>query len=154
MRKRTSLWRKKGDIEIWKIADSEVWKKTKVTKPIKQRWESGRTKALQQNAKLKQQKAAPKRAEKTTMAALKCATEKKFRRLCRTKSLDVDYFKEKQTEEQQTLELPTFCPEASSFGEIEASTGNRMDLWRKNVAAKYEKELTSKCDKYESDKTQ
>ena len=39
--------------------------------------------------KLKQQEAEPKRAEKTRMAAPKCATEKKFRHLCRTKSLDV-----------------------------------------------------------------
>ena len=44
---------------------------------------------LQQKAKLKQQKAAPKRAEKTTMAAQKCAIEKKFRHLCRTKGIDV-----------------------------------------------------------------
>ena len=39
--------------------------------------------------KLKQQKAAPKRAEKTTIAAQKCATEKKFRHFWRTKSVDV-----------------------------------------------------------------
>ena len=44
---------------------------------------------LQQKVKLKQDKAAPKRAEKTTMAAQKCATEKKFRHLCRTKSIVV-----------------------------------------------------------------
>ena len=44
---------------------------------------------LQQKAKLKQQKAALIRAEKTTMAAPKCATEKKFRHLCRKKSFDV-----------------------------------------------------------------
>ena len=44
---------------------------------------------LQQKAQLKQQKAAPKRAEKTTMAAQKCATEKKFQYLCRTKSFVV-----------------------------------------------------------------
>ena len=44
---------------------------------------------LQQNVKLKQQKAAPKRAVKETMAAQKCATEKKFRHLCRTKIIDV-----------------------------------------------------------------
>ena len=43
---------------------------------------------LQQKAKLKQQKAAPKRAQNTTMAAQKCATEK-FRNLYRTKSIDV-----------------------------------------------------------------
>ena len=44
---------------------------------------------LQQKAKLKQQKAAPKRAEKTRTAAQKFATEKKVRHLCRTKSIDV-----------------------------------------------------------------
>ena len=44
---------------------------------------------LQQKAKLKQQKAAPKSAKKTTMAAPKSATEKKIRHLCRTKSIEV-----------------------------------------------------------------
>ena len=44
---------------------------------------------LQQKAKLKQQKAAPKRAEKTKMAAQKCATEKKFRHLSSTRGIDV-----------------------------------------------------------------
>ena len=44
---------------------------------------------LQQKVKLRQQKAAPKRAEKTTMAAQKCAIEKKFRQFCRTESIDV-----------------------------------------------------------------
>ena len=39
-------------------------------------------------AKLKQYKAAPKRAEKTTMAAPKCAIEKRLRRSSRTKSID------------------------------------------------------------------
>ena len=43
---------------------------------------------LQQKVKLKQQKAAPKCAEKTKMGAQKCATEKKFRHLCRRKSID------------------------------------------------------------------
>ena len=38
---------------------------------------------------MQQQEAAVKRAEKTRMAARKCATEKKFRHLCRTKSIDV-----------------------------------------------------------------
>ena len=41
-------------------------------------------------AKLKQQKAVPKSAEKTTMAAQKCATVKKFQHLSRTKSIDVE----------------------------------------------------------------
>ena len=44
---------------------------------------------VEHKAKLPQKEAAPKRAEKTTIAAPKCATEKKFRRLCRTKSIDV-----------------------------------------------------------------
>ena len=39
--------------------------------------------------KLKQQEAAQKRAEKRRMAAPKCATPKKFRHLCRMKSIDV-----------------------------------------------------------------
>ena len=44
---------------------------------------------VDQKAKLQQQEAAPKREEKTRMAAPKFATEKKFRHLCRTKSVDV-----------------------------------------------------------------
>ena len=60
-----------------------------------------------------QRKAAPKRAEKTTMAAPKGATEKRFRHLCRTKCIDVQEFKE-QTEHQQTVELTTFRTQASS----------------------------------------
>ena len=44
---------------------------------------------VDQKTKLKQQEAALKRAEKTRMAAPKCATEKMFRNLCRTKSIDV-----------------------------------------------------------------
>ena len=43
---------------------------------------------VEQKAKLQQKEAAPKRAEKKTMAAPKCATEKKFRHLCSTKSVD------------------------------------------------------------------
>ena len=43
----------------------------------------------EQKAKLQQKKAAPKRAEKATMAAPKAATDKKFRLLCRTKSIEV-----------------------------------------------------------------
>ena len=64
---------------------------------------------LQQKAKLKQQKAAPKRAQKTTMAAQKCAKEKKFQHFYRMKSIDVEYFKD-----QETLELTMFRKEASS----------------------------------------
>ena len=44
---------------------------------------------VEQKAKLQQQEAAPMRAEKTRMAAPKCATEKKFPHLWRTKSIDV-----------------------------------------------------------------
>ena len=44
---------------------------------------------VEQKAKLQQQEAAPKRTEKTIMAAPKFATQKKFRHLCRTKSIDV-----------------------------------------------------------------
>ena len=64
-------------------------KNTKVTKPSRERWKRGRTYVVDKKPKLKQQKAAPKRAEKTTMAASKCAAMKKFRHLCRTKSIDV-----------------------------------------------------------------
>ena len=69
---------------------------------------------LEENAKLQQQEAALKRTEKTIMAARKCATQKKFRHLCGTKSIDVVLFKEQKTVEQQTVEVTTFRPEASS----------------------------------------
>ena len=68
---------------------------------------------------MKQQMAAQKRSEKTTMAAQKCATEKKLRYFCRTKGIDVYKFKEQQTaeqqtDEQQTVELTMFRPQVSS----------------------------------------
>ena len=44
---------------------------------------------VEQKAKLQQKEAAQKRTEKTTTAARKFATQKKFWRLCRTKSIDV-----------------------------------------------------------------
>ena len=44
---------------------------------------------VEQKAKLQQQEAAPKRAEKTRMAAQKCPTEMKFLELGSTKSIDV-----------------------------------------------------------------
>ena len=69
---------------------------------------------VEQKAKLQQQEAAPKGSEKTRMAAPKCAKEKKFRHLCRTKSIDVLLVKMQKTVEQQTVELTTFRPEASS----------------------------------------
>ena len=67
---------------------------------------------VEQKAKLQQQEAAPRSSEKTRMAAPKCATEKKFRHLCSTKSIDEKLFKEQKTVEQQTVELTTFRPEA------------------------------------------
>ena len=68
---------------------------------------------VEQKAKLQQQEAALKRGEKTRMVAPKCATQKKFPHLCRTKGMDVQKFKEQQTEEQLTVDLTTFHPEAS-----------------------------------------
>ena len=62
---------------------------------------------------MQQQEAARKRAEKTRMAAPKCATEKKFRHLCRTKYIDVLLLKEQKTVGQK-VEITTFRPEASS----------------------------------------
>ena len=44
---------------------------------------------VEQKANLQQWEAAPKRAEETRIAAPKCASEKKFRHLCRTKNIDV-----------------------------------------------------------------
>ena len=44
---------------------------------------------VEQKTKLQQQVAAPKSAEKTRLAATKSAREKKFRHLCRTKSVDL-----------------------------------------------------------------
>ena len=67
---------------------------------------------VEQKANLQKQDEAPKRAEKTRMAARKCAKEKKFRHLCRTKSIDEKEFKKQQTVEQQTVELTTFRQEA------------------------------------------
>ena len=63
---------------------------------------------VEEKAKLQQREAAPKRAEKTRMAALKCATDKKIQHLCSTKSIDAKYFKEQQTVEKQTVELTAF----------------------------------------------
>ena len=69
---------------------------------------------VKQKANLQQKEAAPKRAEKTRIAATKCAAEKKFRDLCRRKSIDVYLFKGQNTVEQLTVELMTFRPEVSS----------------------------------------
>ena len=68
-------------------------KNTKVKKARRERWASGRTYVVEKTAKLQQQEAAPKCEEKTRMAAPKCATEKKFRHLCRTKSIEYNNLK-------------------------------------------------------------
>ena len=60
---------------------------------------------------MKKLKAAPKRAEKTRMAAPKCATEKMFRHSSTTKSIDVIY---RTTDSRTTVELTELRPEASS----------------------------------------
>ena len=86
---------------------------------------------VQQKAKLKQQKAAQKRAEKTLMAAPMCAIEKKFRHLCRTKSIDLKNFKEQQTEEQQIVELTTSCSEALSRRRSERQYGKAHEFMKK-----------------------
>ena len=44
---------------------------------------------VEQKSKLQQQETAPKRGEKTRMAAKKWGTQKKFRHLFTTKSIDV-----------------------------------------------------------------
>ena len=44
---------------------------------------------VDKKAKLQQLEAAPRSSAKTRMAAPKCATQKKFLHLCRTKSIDV-----------------------------------------------------------------
>ena len=62
---------------------------------------------------MQQQVAAPKRAEKTRLAATKSAREKKFRHLCRTKYIDVLLLKEQKTVGQK-VEITTFRAEGSS----------------------------------------
>ena len=86
---------------------------------------------VEQKAKLQQQEVAPKRSEKTRMAAPKCATEKKFRHLCRTKSIDVLLFKMEKTVEQQTVELTTFRPEDSSGKRNERQYGKAHEFMEK-----------------------
>ena len=85
-----------------------------MTKASRERKESGRCLVVEQNARVQKKEAAPKRAEKTRMAAPKCPTQKKFRHLCRTKGIDVLLFKEQKTVEKRTVELTTFRSEASS----------------------------------------
>ena len=86
---------------------------------------------VEQKAKLQQQEAAPKRAEKTRMAAPKCATEKKFWHLCRTKSIDDFFFQEQKTVEKQTVDLTTFRPEASSGKRNERQNKKAHELMKK-----------------------
>ena len=58
MRKRMSLWRKKGDSEVWKIGDSEVWKIQKWQNPVEKGekktnvggWTEGKVEAAQGRA--------------------------------------------------------------------------------------------------------
>ena len=87
---------------------------------------------VEQKAKLQQQEAAPKSSEKTRMAAPKCATEKKFRHLCRTKSIDVYLFKGQKTVEQQTVELMTFRPEVSSAKRNDRQYEKAHEFMKKN----------------------
>ena len=104
---------------------------------------------------MQQQEAARKREEKTRMDVLKCATDKKFRHLCRTKSVDEKLFKEQKTVEQHTVELTTFHPEASSGKGNERKYEKAHEFMEKKyVTAKYEKLVTAKCEKYKSDKSQ
>ena len=86
---------------------------------------------VEQKAKLQQQEAAPKRAEKTRLAATKSAREKKFRYLCRTKSVDLKRFKEKKMVEKQTVELKTFYPEASSANRNERQYEKAHEFMKK-----------------------
>ena len=95
---------------------------------------------VEQKAKVKLQEAAPKRAEKTRMASPKCATQKKIRHLCRTRSIDVLLFKEQKAVEKQTVELTTFRPETSSGKRNERHYEKAHDFMKKKKAtAKYEK---------------
>ena len=88
---------------------------------------------VEEKAKLQQREAAPKRAEKTRMAALKCATDKKIRHLCSTKSIDAKYFKEQQTVEKQKVELTTFRPDASSVKRNERQYEKARELMKEKL---------------------
>ena len=81
---------------------------------------------------MQQQEAAPKSSEKTKMAAPKCATERVFRHLCRTKSIDVLIFKEQKKVEQQTLDLTTFRSEASSGKRNERQYKKAHEIMKQN----------------------
>ena len=91
---------------------------------------------VEQKAKLQQQEGAPKSSEKTRMDALECATERKFRHLCRTKSIDVLLFKEQKTVEQQTLDLTTFRSQASSGKRSERQYEKTHELMKKKCGIK------------------
>ena len=81
---------------------------------------------VEQKAKLQQQEATPKREEKTRMAAPKCATEKKFRHVCRTKTIEV--CNEQQAVEDQTVEVPTFRQRLHQVREMKDSMRKRLSL--------------------------
>ena len=81
---------------------------------------------------MQQDEAAPKRAKKTRMAAPKCAAEKKFRHLCRMKSIDEKLFKEQKTVQQKTVELTTFRPEGPSGKRIERQCEKAHEFKEKN----------------------
>ena len=90
-------------------------KNTKVKKATEEKGEKAdECRWLNRRKTSSSRRAEPKRAEKTRMAAPKCATQKKFRHLSRTKSIDVLLFTEQKTVEQQTVDLTTFRPEVSS----------------------------------------
>ena len=91
---------------------------------------------VEKKGNLKKQEAAPKRAEKTTMATPKCATEKKFLHLCSTKSIDVYKFKEQERVGKQTVELTTFRPDASSGKGNEGQHEEAHHFMKKKVTAK------------------
>ena len=57
--------------------------------------------------------------------------------------------------EQQKVQLTTFRPEASSGKRNERQYEKAHEFMKKkNVTEKYEEQLTAKCERYESDKTQ
>ena len=86
---------------------------------------------VEQKANLQQQEAGLKRAEKTRMAAPKCASKKMFRHLCRTYSIDEKKFKKQQTVQQQAVQITTFRPQASSGKTNERQYEKARDFMKK-----------------------
>ena len=82
---------------------------------------------VEQKAKLQQQEAEPKRAERTRMAALKCATDKKFPHLSRTKSVDVPT--DGKTTDTRINDF--FTQRLHQVREMKDSMRKRMSLCRK-----------------------